>query len=92
MKRIALVVHVAVYPVTYVVDVLHVKQIIKSKKTVKVSIGLFLMGVGATMAINPWSAIPHVIWDALAYGIHGYGALPIFKIVSKKLDLEHLDD
>lgn len=96
IKATAKVVHVAVIPVTLVVDyahkgAVHTSELAHSKKVHKVVIGVVIMLVGSTMATTPVAFIPHVVWDAIAYGLHGYGALPIIKILCKKLDLEHLE-
>jgi hypothetical protein len=81
--------HVAIAPVRYAVR--HI-PCPRRKRHVKILIGVGIMLVGSTMATNPVTFIPHVVWDAMAYGLHGYGALPIIKILCVKLDLEHLDE
>lgn len=53
---------------------------------------MVIMAGGAAMAVNPVSFVPHFIWEAVAYGLHGYGALPIIKILCAKYDLEHLSE
>jgi hypothetical protein len=64
----------------------------RKKKTVKVCVGVVIMLVGSTMAKYPIIFIPHILWDAIAYGLHGYGALPIIKILCAKFDLENLEE
>jgi hypothetical protein len=46
--------------------------------------GLSVMLLGSTMGINAadWIAslpvhVPHPLWDALAYGLHGFGCIPV---------------
>jgi hypothetical protein len=81
--------HVASTPVAYIVrNIPHSRK----KKTVKVCIGTGIMLVGSTMATHPLTIIPHIVWDAIAWGLHGYGALPIIKVLCSHLDLENLDD
>jgi hypothetical protein len=92
MKR---TLHIIVFPVHIVVERFHCPQaavFLKSKKTAKVAVGVCIMLVGSTMAANPVAFLPHAVWDALAYGLHGYGALPVIKILCKKLDLENLEE
>jgi hypothetical protein len=92
------VAHFASRPVIYVVDCLHIRGLIKSRRRVKVLLGLTLMLTGSTMALHPVSFIPHILWDMFSYGLHGYGAVPIIKVIcqkSKKLsifDLETLEE
>jgi hypothetical protein len=43
--------------------------------------GLLVMG-GAFMATHPADWMPHFLWDATAYFIHGMGAVPIFNTLS----------
>jgi hypothetical protein len=95
LKPLARVVHLAHYPIHIAVEKLHVEEvavIIKSKKTAKITVGVVIMLVGSTMATHPVVFIPHVIWDALAYGLHGYGALPLIKIACKHLNLEEIEE
>lgn len=69
-----------------------VNQFIHAKRTRKICIGIVLMIGGAVMATNPIGMVPHFIWDAVAYGIHGYGALPVLKFIGKKFNLEDIDE
>lgn len=95
LKPLARALHVAHYPIHIAVEKLHVEEvavIIKSKKTAKVSVGVVIMLIGSTMATHPVVFIPHVIWDAMAYGLHGYGALPLIKIACKHLNLEEIEE
>ena len=64
----------------------------KKKKTIKVCIGTGIMLVGSTMATHPLSIVPHIIWEAIAWGLHGYGALPIIKVLCSHLDLENIEE
>lgn len=86
------VVHIAIVPVTFVVEKLHVRRIIKSKRGAKVVIGIGFCLTGSTMALYPITAVPHVIWDAVAYILHGYGSLPMIKLACEKLNLESIDE
>jgi len=61
------------------------------QKTVKVAAGVTIMLTGAAMATHPVTFLPHFLWDALAYGLHGYGALPVLKILCSHFDLEHIE-
>lgn len=95
IKHIHDATHVAIRPITIVVDRFHnahIGKIVHSKKASKVTIGIVIMLVGSGMAAHQVAFIPHVIWDAIAYGLHGYGALPIVKIGCKFFNLEDLDD
>jgi len=92
---IAKAIHQANYPIHILVERFHVEEvavIIKSKKTAKITVGIVLMLVGSTMATHPVVFIPHVIWDAMSYGLHGYGALPLIKVACKHLNLEELEE
>lgn len=48
-----------------------------------ISVGTALMLTGSTMAVNAHDIlksmpfIPHVVWDATAYFLHGFGSLPV---------------
>jgi hypothetical protein len=95
IRHIHKTVAVLAYPVTAVVEAVHgdkLKHAVKSKRTTKVFIGVGITLVGSTMATNPVSFVPHVIWDALAYTLHGYGALPVIKILCERLNLESIDE
>ena len=86
---------VLVWPVQYVVDTLHRGKVVnslRSKKVAKVSIGIVIMLTGSTMAVYPVAFIPHIVWDAIAYGLHGYGALPLIKIACHHLNLEEIEE
>lgn len=94
-KHAVRVVNILVQPVQRAVDTFHCEKVavlFKSKKTAKVSVGVVIMLVGSTMATHPVSFIPHILWDALAYGLHGYGALPVIKIACHHLNLEDLEE
>lgn len=87
--------HVATFPIHAAVERFHhphVAKVFKSKKAAKVSVGVTIMLVGSTMATHPVAWMPHVLWDALAYGLHGYGALPVIKILTHHLDLENIEE
>lgn len=45
--------------------------------TVKYSVSFTVVFAGAFMATHPWHAVPHFLWDGIAYTIHGFGAAPI---------------
>lgn len=44
-----------------------------------------LVFVGAYAAANPFHGMPHFVWDALSYTVHGIGAAPIAEAVIKKV-------
>lgn len=46
---------------------------------VQVGLGVSLMVTGSAMALHAQEIafLPHVLWDTLAYGIHGIGGIPI---------------
>lgn len=44
-------------------------------------LGMLMMAVGSYMATHHETLAPHVwhwCWDCLAYGLHGFGAIPIY--------------
>lgn len=89
LKKIHRVAAAATAPIQFVVaKIPHPRK----QKTVKVCVGVTIMLVGSTMATHPVLLVPHIVWDALAYGLHGYGALPIIKILCARFDLEHLEE
>lgn len=95
LKPLARAVHIAHYPIHIVVETLHVEEVavlIKKKKSAKVAVGVVLMLTGSMMATHPVVWLPHFIWDTFAYGLHGYGALPIIKIACKHLNLEDIEE
>lgn len=99
MKKVIVIhfvktIFILTYPIHLITEVIHGKRfqhLIHSKRVVKLTIGGFIMLTGSTMATHPVEFIPHIVWDALAYGLHGYGALPMIKIFCTRLDLETLD-
>lgn len=50
----------------------------------KYTIAFTLVFSGAYAACNPMHGIPHFIWDALAYTVHGIGAAPIAEAIIKR--------
>jgi hypothetical protein len=64
--------------------------VIRSKRFTKCSLGAVIGLAGAFMATHPVEYVPHFLWDGLAYGLHGYGALPFIKLGCKFLDLEDI--
>lgn len=48
-----------------------------------IGIGVGMMLTGSFMAHSPWECMPHCLWDALAYFIHGCGFVPIAAHVEK---------
>ena len=80
--------HVATLPLQFAVR--HIPNP-RKKKTVKLMVGVVIMLSGAAMAKYPWHLVNHIVWDALAYGLHGYGALPWVKVMCHKFDLENLE-
>lgn len=68
-------------PVHVVSDALHrIKP--HNKKHSKCLLGLVLMILAANIASMHQSYIPHFIWDAGAWLIHGLGAAPIINLIS----------
>lgn len=96
MKTILLTfIHESEMPIHALVERLHrtrLVRIVRSKRASKVCIGVCITLVGSTMATHPIAMIPHFIWDAIAYTLHGYGAIPVIKIFCEKFNLESLDD
>jgi hypothetical protein len=93
LHRIHPVVHVLVLPVVLVTN--RFSALRRNKKATKMSIGTIIMLTGTTMATHPVGWMPHFLWDAIAYSLHGYGLIPFLKVVclmSPKLDLEHIDE
>ncbi len=43
------------------------------------SLGWSLMLTGSHLALHPTDTIPRVLWDAIAYGVHGLGFIPLAK-------------
>jgi len=88
VRRAAAVYHIILYPLHW--SARKVKH--HRKRVVKLGLGSVIALSGAFMAAHPWGAVPHFVWDGLAYGLHGYGALPFVKLGCKFLDLEDLED
>jgi hypothetical protein len=86
------VVHIICWPVTYLVEKLHVKKVVKSKRATKIIIGIGITLTGSTMASHPVMWVPHFLWDAFAYTLHGYGALPMIKLACERLNLESIEE
>lgn len=56
-----------------------------------ITVGTGLMLTGSAMAINAQDVlaivhVPHVLWDALAYFLHGFGSLPVMAHVEPLWD------
>lgn len=49
------------------------------RHVIGVGLGTTLMLLGSNLATHPIDAIPHFLWDAFAYGIHGVGFIPLSK-------------
>lgn len=82
-------------PVHYVVETGHnvsKAKIFKSKRHAKVGVGVVLMLSGSALATHPVTFLPHFIWDALCYLLHGYGSLPVVRILCERVNLETLEE
>lgn len=94
MKKALIFIHGAVHvihlPFHHAVRVLPAP--LKSKRATKVVIGICISCTGSAIALHPIEIVPHIIWDAIAYTLHGYGAIPVVKILCEKFNLESLDD
>jgi len=86
-------IHKAVFPVLFLVEEFHdIKRakLFKRKRHAKIAIGMVFIAGG--------SAISHVhiflplFWEAFGWLLHGYGALPIIKVLCEKYDLEMVKD
>ena len=52
-------------------------------KVAHVSLGVVLILTGSTLATITWPGVPHVVSDALAWLVHGFGSAPIIDAVLK---------
>jgi hypothetical protein len=86
VRRVAAVYHLLLLPIHFATR--KVKH--HRKRVVKLSLGATIAAVGVLMASHPWEVVPHLLWDGVAYGLHGYGALPFVKLGCKFLDLEDI--
>lgn len=87
------VVHVVTIPVVHVATILHQRfPLVGSKKAKKCSIGGVLVLLASYGATHPVGFVPHFLWDALCYGLHGYGLTPFLKVICLKFDLESIDE
>ena len=50
----------------------------------KYTIAFTLIFSGAYAACNPMHGVPHFIWDALSYTVHGIGAAPVAEAIIRK--------
>jgi hypothetical protein len=93
MKVVRVVVHVASVPAHRAYDYVHnhIPQSVKERWTVhhgRAACGSVMMLVGSIMATNTPAWLPHFLWDAVAYGLHGFGSAPVFKLVCIKLHID----
>lgn len=51
-------------------------------------LGLTLLLIGAFISSIHQDTVPHFIWEAGAYGIHGLGLAPIAKIIFDIIEIE----
>lgn len=86
VRRIAALYHLALLPLHWAGRKVQPHR----KRVVKLGLGASIGLFGAFMATNPWHVVPHFLWDGIAYGLHGYGALPFIKLGCKFLDLEDI--
>lgn len=66
-------------PVHLVADGIH-RVLPHNKKHSKLVIGGAMMLTGATLASIHQGYIPHVLWDAFSWLLHGIGAAPIINL------------
>lgn len=59
-----------------------------NKRTVKCSLGGVVVLTGAYAAQHPVEFMPHFVWDAFSYALHGWGLVPILKVSAAIIDLE----
>lgn len=88
-------VHLAVTPVSLLVDSCHTlpkARILKSKKHAHCAVGIVLMLSGSALATHPVTFVPHFLWDAVCYLLHGYGSLPVVRVLCGKFNLETIVD
>ncbi len=95
MRVIHRIVHIALTPVSAAVDSCHPlrkAKIFKKKRHAKLAVGtVFILG-GSFAAAHPIGFVPHFLWDAGCWLLHGYGALPVVKVLCEKYDLEHIEE
>lgn len=76
MNKVKQVFKVASLPVRWLAHGLH-KLVPHNKRCSEVAISVALVLTGAWLASLHQELIPHVVWDATAWTIHGIGAAPI---------------
>ena len=92
-KYVVRPINVLIHPINLASEIMHgnrVQRIVHSKRLLKVTIGFSIMLTGSTMATHPVEMIPHILWDAIAYGLHGYGSLPAIKLLCQYFNLEDI--
>lgn len=79
--------HALNHPIDRIVGHLHEKGIVKTKRVHKVVIGAVLMFAGSLIA-SAGHGLPEglkTVADVTGYLIHGYGTLPIVKILKEHI-------
>ena len=95
LTKVHKVVAVLHYPVHMAVEKMHGakhRHRITRKRLTKVGVGICITVVGATMASHPVTFIPAVLWEAVSWTLHGYGAVPVVKLFCEIVDLESLEE
>lgn len=92
MKRNLL--HVLNHPVDRLVDKVHHHLPLRNKKVHKVGIGILLMFTGPVIAMagHDWPGILKTFTEVFGFFVHGYGSLPIIKVIREKFDIEEMNE
>lgn len=93
MNLIHKAVHKAAFPVLFLVEEFHdIKRakLFKRKRHAKIAVGMVFIAGGS--AISHLHIILPIFWEAFGWLLHGYGALPIIKVLCEKYDLEQAQD
>lgn len=85
--------HNIAHPIAWLASKIHPTAKQKNhRRKIEVAIGLVLMMVGSTLAVNAVSwcptHVPHPVYDMVAYGLHGFGAAPIIKTIAGVFGME----
>ncbi len=80
-----------VWHTAHVPFALAVHHLPRGKTVGKLTIGAGIAYTGAFLARVPVDFCPHILWDTVCYGLHGYGALPFIKLLTRLIDLENLE-
>ena len=83
------VIHILILPIVVMSKKVSTAFPSTNPYAVKAVFGVVIVFSASYMAANPIHAIPHFIWDGVAYSIHGYGSLPIIYALRKYfIDIE----